>query len=243
MEKFILLTVLFFSSCAGGGPLTKTNAESLPERVIEQQPKVISNPKLSKMSDGSFLIPNLYWVPPRGVAEQNWEAVFGGTVVEVKKDKAEYSDQRSRKFVKGAIKVERIFLNLPDSVEVTIGSIIRSEDFDYLKKGDKVILFIHDIYESGYVRTEIKGTNSKLGFKVKDWNDPIVAALEKAAPCSKTRILWIEGHPEDFNVKVHDCYRERSAKILDDPQIAPVWSQLDPEGFQSLVEFRRLKQE
>ncbi len=232
MLKLILPAVILFSSCA----------VDVSEQIVEKQttPETISKVKLTKKSDGSFEFPTLYWAVPRGVAEQDWNAVFGGTVIEVKKESDDPYDKESRKFVSGAIKIEKTFLNLPDTSEISINSIVRSENFDGLKKGDKVIIFINGNYEGGYVRIEIDGTNSKLGFKVKDWSEAIVTALEKVAPCSKIETTWVEGHPEDFRAKMHDCLENRNKIILDDPQVAEIWKRYDPKGFQYLVELREM---
>ena len=234
ISKYFLLAVLLLNGCAAEIPVQETKAELAPE--------TISKVELMQLSNGSFLFPNLYWANPVGVAA-NWDAVYGGTVTEVKSESDDPADKDSRKFVEGAIKVEKIFLNLPDSSEIDIGSTIRSEDFDGLKKDDKVIVFINNKYEGGYVRVKIEGTNSKLGFKVKDWNDPIVSALEKVAPCDKIRIGWIEGFPKDFRAKLYDCYKERRNLIFDDPQISEIWKKNDPNGFQSLIESRQYENE
>jgi hypothetical protein len=231
--KFILLAVVLLSSCTKNVPVRDSKVGTIPE--------IVSKPDFIKKSDGSFEFPTLYWATPGGIAEKNWQAVFGGTVIEVENVQEKKSDgfPFPRKYVKGAVKVEKIFRNLPDSSEIAVGSVIRSEDFDGLKKGDKVVLFIEEIYEGGFVRIETDGTNSKLGFKVKDWNEPIIAALEKLTPCDKTEVVWVEGHPEDFKVKLYNC--DEKSRILDDPQIAEIWKRYDPLGFQSLVEMRKLR--
>ncbi len=240
MVKFILLAVVFLAGCAGSVSIPATRADSLTPASPTPEIEVVSKPELDRKPDGSFLIPTPYWANPRSVAAMPWHAVFGGTVIEVKNDSQKFSRFGDRKFISGALRVEKIFRNLPDSSEITVGSVIGSEDFDGLKKGDKAIFFVNEIYEGGFVRIEIEGTNSKLGFKVQDWNDPIVAVLEKLAPCDKTTVVWVEGHPEDFKAKLHAC--ERESKILDDPQIAEIWKRYDPRGFQSLVEFREFRE-
>ena len=229
---YFLSAVILLNGCAADFPIEETKNKPAPEHI--------SKIDLSKLSDGSFSISTIYWAGSRGVAEEDWQAVFGGTVVEVKEERADPKDLKSRKFVNGAIKIEKIFLNLPDTDEIGIGSIVRSEDFDEMKKGDKIIFFVNGIiYEGGYCRVEVAGTNSKLGFKVKDWNDPIVSAVEKTAACEKVRNIWIEGHRKDFTAKQHDCYEERNKLVLDDPQISGIWKQNDPQGFQRLIEFRQ----
>ncbi|HEY8559953.1 MAG TPA: hypothetical protein VIL74_06090 [Pyrinomonadaceae bacterium] len=244
MIKFILPAVFLLSGCPANFSIPATSADSPPPVSSTPANEVVSRPQLHKRPDGSFTIPTLYWATPQGVAGNGWEAVFGGTVVEVENVAEKKSDgfPFPRKYVQGAIKVEKIFRNLPDSTEITVGSVIRSEDFDGLKKGDKVVFFIDDIYEGGYVRVETAGTNSKLGFKVEDWNEPLVAALEKLAPCDKLRIERVEGHPEDFKARLHDCDGDRESKILDDPEIADIWKLRDPVGYQSLVEMRELRE-
>jgi hypothetical protein len=238
--KIVVFTAVFFLFGCFTDP-SVNNPVSEPNAYTEPAP--LSKPDFTKHSDGSYQFSTVYWASPRGVAEDDWMAVYGGTVTEVKNEVDDPSDETSRKFVSGSIRVQKIFRNLPDSSEIAIGSIIRSEDFDGLKKGDKAIVFIQDIYEGGFVRAEIAGANSKLGFKVETWNDPIVTTLEKVAPCDKIRIGWVEGHPKDFRAKLHDCLQERDQMILDDPQISEIWKQHDPEGFRTLLEWREMRDE
>ena len=232
MTKFILSLVIFLSGCA----------PNISEQNIEKDiaPKLVSTPESHKMSDGSFLLPTLYWANPLTVASEDWDAVFGGTVVKVSKESDYASDNLSRKYVSGAIKIEKIFLNFPDNSEISVNSVVRSEDSDGLKIGDKVIVFTDGFYEGSFVRVEIEGTNTRLGFKVKDWNEPIVNVLEKIAPCGKIGEIWVEGHSKDFRVKMYNCRDERNKMILDDPQIADIWRRYDPIGFQYLLELREL---
>jgi len=232
MTRFILSAVIFFNGCAA----------TVPEQNSEKNitPKLISKPESHKKSDGSFRFSTLYWATPRTVAGDDWHAVFGGTVIIVSKESDDPLDNSSRKYVSGAIKIEKVFLNLPDNSEISVNSVIRSEDFDDLKIGDKVIVFINVFYEGDFARVEIEGTNTKLGFKVKDWNEPIVSVLEQIAPCGKIQETWAEGHPEDFRVKMYNCFEERNRIILDEPQVAEIWKRYDPIGFQYLLELREL---
>ncbi|HQU93105.1 MAG TPA: hypothetical protein PLK77_12445 [Pyrinomonadaceae bacterium] len=238
--KIVVLAAVFFHFGCFTAPSVNV---PVSEPIAYTEPGKLSKPDFIKKSDGSYEFSTVYWATPRGVAEDDWKAVYGGTVTDVKKEVDDPSDETSRKFVSGSIRVEKIFRNLPDSSEIAIGSIVRSEDFDGLKKGDKAIIFIQDIYENGFVRAEIAGTNSKLGFKVETWNDPIVTALEKVARCGKIRIGWVEGHPKDFRAKLHDCYQELDQMILDDPQISEIWKLHDPEGFRRLLELRKMSDE
>jgi hypothetical protein len=236
--KYLLLaTVFLFNGC-------QADKVSEPDITTNTAPKAATRLELFKKPDGSFRFPTLYWTTPRGVAEEDWNAVFGGTVIKVETVREKKSDgfPFPRTYVKGALKVEKIFRDLPDSTEITVDSIIESEDFDGLKKGDKVIIFIQEIYEGGFVRIEVDGTNSKLGFKVKDWNEPIVTALEKIAPCYKINIGWVEGHAQNFRAKMYDCYKERNQMILGDPQVTETWKRSDPKGFQYLVDLSEMKE-
>lgn len=194
--------------------------------------------KAKRSVSGSF--PTLYWAVPRPIADTNWHAVFGGTVVSVKKEKQELSEDLSRKIVTGEIKIEKIFLNLPDGKPISINDQFFGEGFENLKKGDKVIVFINGFYEKEFVRIAIDGTNSALGLKVKDWNEPIVSVLEKIAPCSEIKETTPEGHKKDFLVKLYDCRAERDKMILEN---ALIWKRYDPKGVAELIEKRKFEEE
>jgi len=232
MLKLLLLAVVLFSSCAGDN-LAQTT-------VTETAPKLILTPKLRKNADGLIELPTLYWSTPRTLPAFDWYAVFGGTVINVKKESVKMSGDFSREYVSGALKIEKVFLNLPGSSEISINSVVTSENFDDLKKGDKVIIFINGFYEREFVRVEVEGTSSKLGFKVKDWNEPIVSVLEKIAPCNKTQEEWPEGHPRETRILMYNCGGDWDKFILDDPEISKVWKRYDPKGFEHLVEMRKL---
>jgi hypothetical protein len=76
--------------------------------------------------------------------------------------------------------VDKIFLNLPTRDDVVSSSIKRfkSEVFDGLTAGDKVIVFVNE-YDGGYGIIEVPDSNCKIGIKVKGWDDPIVGAVER----------------------------------------------------------------
>ena len=194
----------------------------------------------AKQRVSSFNFPTLYWAVPRPVAVTDWHAVFGGTVVKVKKEKQKFSEDLTRKFVGGEIEIERIFLNLPSGAAISVGDKFYGEDFENLKKGDKVIVFINGFYEKEFVRIKIDGTNSALGWKVKNWNEPIVAVLEKIAPCGKTEETRVEGHKRDFRTTLYDCREERDQMILEN---AEIWKRYDPKGFDELVERQKFLKE
>ncbi len=229
----LLLIVVFFGGCATDVP---------QQNVVENNaPVKISTPDPWFKRNNTVNIPTVYWAGPFTIPEEAWFAVYGGEVIEVKVERTDYSDNHSREFVSGKLKVEKIFLDLPENSDVSIGSVIGSEDFDGLKKGDKAIIFINGFYEKSFVHAEIAGTNSKLGFKVKDWNEPIVSVIEKIAPCDKIYTSLPDGH--NLNFRLYGCYGKRAAMILDDFQTAEIWKHYDPEGFQVLLERRRLAEE
>lgn len=187
---------------------------------------------------GSF--PTLYWAVPRPIARTDWHAVFGGTVIKVKKEKQDLTEDLSRKIVTGEIQIEKIFLNLPDGEPFSINERFFGEGFENLKKGDKVIVFVNGFYEKEFVRIAIDGTNSALGLKIKDWNEPIVALLEEIAPCEKIKETTPEGHKKDFRAKLYDCRAERDKMILEN---AAIWKRYDPKGFAELVEMKKFEEE
>lgn len=184
--------------------------------------------------------PTLYWAVPRPIAATDWHAVFGGTIVKVKKEKLKYSGDITREFVGGEVKIEKIFLDLPGGAKISIGEKFYGEDFENLKKGDKVIVFVNGFYERDFVRIKIDGTNSALGLKVKDWNEPIVPLLEKIAVCGKTKETWVEGHQPDFRTTLYDCRSERDKMILEN---APIWQRYDPKGVEELIERQKFLEE
>lgn len=195
-----------------------------------------------KVGVEGFGFATLYWAHPQFLTANDWQMVFAGTVVKVKSEKDRISDF-TRRFKTGEIKVERIFLDLPESEGAKPGDIYGSEGFDGLKRGDKVIVFIKAFYEEQFVRVDVADTNTRLGIKVKSWDDPIVAAVEKAAQCSKIIEITPQGHKKAFRVKMYDCESERNKLILEDKEIADVWRRFDPQGFQHLLEVQELRNE
>ncbi len=204
------------------------------------QTNVLASPPRQNREINKFGFANLYWAVPRPVVAENWHMVFGGSVRKVKSKSEKVTDDISRRYKYGEIKVERVFLDLPDGRKTLPGDIFVGEDFDGLKHGDTVIVFINAFYEKTFVRIQIAGTNTRLGFKIKSWNEPIVAAVEQATRCAKIRETTPEGHKKDFKVKMYDCTAERNEMILKDKKLADVWRQFDPQGFQYLLEMQEI---
>lgn len=209
------------------------NYESFAQTVVSKNVQTTQDGK-------SFGFPTIYWAVPSTVADSEWNAVFGGTVIKTKQEKEEGLGGHERKFVSGTLKVEKIFLNMPDHIEIKLDSIFEGESFEHLKKGDKVIVFVNSFFDKEFWIKTIEGTNSAMGFKVKTWNDPIGGVLEKAAPCSKTKNSWVEGHEKDFRVKLYDCRAERDKIILEN---AEIWKRYDPLGLDNLLERQKVLKE
>lgn len=169
-----------------------------------------------------------------------WDMVFAGTVVQVKSEKENMSGHYVRHFKTGKIKVARVFLNSATGQRIAIGDYFEGEGFEGSKRGDKVIVFIGaTYYEGSLARTDVAGTNSKLGFKIKSWDEPIVAAVEKVTRCTKIVEKWVEGHRPHFRAKVYDCQFERDKMIVEDKELANIWRRYDPQGIEFLLEVQR----
>lgn len=140
----------------------------------------------------------LYWAGPRSIICGDWKVVLEGTVLETYQQ--EGHDTHPEPFHMGTLKVERVFLNKPSPqvfFPTPMLKYYRSDAFDDLKVGDRIIVFIQE-YDGGYGVTWTLGSNSKLGIKIKSWDDPIVSALEKVVelPYNK-RIEFLKTHPEE----------------------------------------------
>ena len=228
-----LLMFVFAANCQKT-IVEKTSAQSVNVGKPSEKADTVSR------RNATFYFPTVYWAVSIPVAVTDWNAVFGGTVLRTKKEKQKGMGEFGRKYVSGEIKVDKVFLGLPDNSKLSTNGIISAEGFENLKKGDKVIVFVNGFYEREFVLQKIEGTNSALGFKIKDWNEPIVSVLEKAAPCSKIKDTWVEGHPADFRTKMYDCRAERDQIILEN---AEIWKRYDPHGFDQLLERQEILKE
>ncbi|HEV2864848.1 MAG TPA: hypothetical protein VGX48_27895 [Pyrinomonadaceae bacterium] len=124
----------------------------------------------------TFSVGVMYWATPRPVLCKDWYVVLGGTVVETHREEA--PELARQHFAAGTLKVERVFMSLPTEREAAPEGFayFKSEGFDGLRRGDKVIVFVNE-YDGGYGLVEAAGSNSKLGIKVRSWDEPIVEAV------------------------------------------------------------------
>lgn len=215
--------------------------QSQNDKHLQAQSVTSSTQMPRQQSDGNtFGVSHLYWASPRPLLMEEWDMVFAGTVVEVKSEKENMSGDFVRHFKTGKIKVARVFLDSATGKRIAIGDYFEGEGFDGSKRGDKVIVFINaSYYEESLARTDVEGTNSKLGFKIKNWDDPIVTAVEKVTRCTKIVDKWVEGHRQDFRAKVYDCKSERDKMLLEDKELADVWRRYDPQGIELLHDIQQ----
>jgi hypothetical protein len=87
-----------------------------------------------------------------------------------------------------------------------------SDGFEGLKRGDKVLVFVNE-YDGGYGIIEAAGSNCKLGIKVRDWDDPIIEAVE-----AMTRDPQMAKRPDD------------RIEVLKNPKYAEVWQRFSRKG-------------
>jgi hypothetical protein len=160
----------------------------------------------------------LYWATPTPILAREWRLVLGGTVVETHPDTAHYGDHK-KTFAAGTLRVEKIFLNLPTENYIVSPNVKRfkSDLFDGLKPGDKVIVFAVE-YDGGYGLIEVPDSNCKIGIKVDRWSDSIVGAVER----------MIERTPEGDWKSI--------AEMLGDPAYAEIWRPYSPRGIDHLLE-------
>lgn len=166
----LTLLLLALVTCApardGAPPQATPRAQTGPARPT---------PTPGAASD-TFSVGVMYWATPRPVLCKDWHVVLGGTVIETHKETA--PELAKQHFTAGTLKVERVFLSLPTEREAAPAGFayFKSEGFEGLKRGDKVIVFVNE-YDGGYGIVEAAGSNSRLGIKVRSWDDTIVEAV------------------------------------------------------------------
>lgn len=158
-----------------------------------------------------------YWANPVPLLCKEWYVVVGGTVLE--KHKTPGYGAHPKPFTEGTLRVERVFISLPTKRQTAPQEMkyFKSDGFEDLKVGDKVIVFVNE-YDGGYGIVEAMDSNCKLGIKVRDWNEPIVGAVEKIAA--------------DTEMAVH--YDKRS-EILKARQYANIWRPYSKRGIDYLL--------
>lgn len=216
-------------------------SKSQNDKHLQAQSVTSSAQMPRQQSEGNtFGVSHLYWASPRPLLMEEWDMVFAGTVVEVKSETQNMSGNFVRHLKTGKIKVARVFLDSATGERIAIGDYFEGEGFDGSKRGDKVIVFVSaSYYEGSLARADVAGTNSKLGFKIKSWDEPIVTAVEKLTRCMKVVEKWVEGHRQDFRAKVYDCKSERDEMILEDKELAEIWRRYDPHGIEILLDVQQ----
>lgn len=205
--------MLLLVVAAGACPLAR---EAPPQqqdaRPSAQEARPTPTPSPRGAASDTFSAGVMYWATPLPVLCRDWYVVLGGTVIETHREVIpELAKQR---YTAGTLKVERVFLSLPTEKEPAPAGFtyFKSDGFEGLRRGDKVIVFVGE-YDGGYGIVEAAGSNSKLGIKVRSWDEPIVKAVE-----ALTRDPQGARLPGD---RVED---------LRDPARAKVWRPFDGKG-------------
>jgi len=126
---------------------------------------------------GVFRTGLMYWAPERPLLCKDWRVVVAGTVKETHVEKTR--DHPVKELTHGTAAIEKILLKKPTpKQEFVTASTLKSDGFDGLNRGDKVIVFV-DEYDGGYGIQPVIGSNCRIGIKVESFDDPIVGAIEK----------------------------------------------------------------
>ena len=209
---WMLPLLLVLVTCA---PVRKSPAQATPVATQSVPNAAQSAPTAATpqaVASDTFSAGVMYWATPRPVLCKDWYVVIAGTVSETHlKVIPELAKQR---FTEGTLKVERVLLSLPTEREAAPANFayFKSDGFEGLKCGDKVIVFVNE-YDGGYGIIEAAGTNSKLGIKVRSWDDPVVGAIEAI-----TRDARMAKYPDD------------RIELLKDPKYAKIWREFSGKG-------------
>ena len=158
--------------------------EEKPEAEADAAQALAAVPEGEVDTAGALMLPAMHWAPARPVLDPDPILLVGGTVRDVKKTRAEDADVRGEPWIVSArIEVEEVYADrLPKARDgektAPLGTrkFVVAELADGLAVGDKVIVYGVD-YEGAQALVEREGSNARLGIKVVDWSDPVVAAV------------------------------------------------------------------
>ncbi|HEX8558034.1 MAG TPA: hypothetical protein VF668_08040 [Pyrinomonadaceae bacterium] len=205
MNRRALAWLLLFAlaACTAGQSVPRERAAPAPSQ----------EPAPRRAAAETFSAGHMYWATPQPVLCKDWYVVLGGAVVETHREAM--PGLTKERHTAGTLRVERVFMSLPTKNEAAPGAGVayfKSEAFDGLKRGDKVIVFVNE-YDGGYGIVEAAGSNTKLGIKVRSWDDPIVRAVE-----TLTRDPQAARFPEGRR------------EVLKDPEQAKAWRPFAGKG-------------
>lgn len=199
-----MLLLLVLVTCA---PIQKSPPQATTQATKSETntapPATTTTPQV--VASDTFSAGVMYWATPLPVLCKDWYVVIAGTVLEIHQEVVpELAKQR---YTAGTLKVDRVLLSLPTEKEAAPLNFVyfKSDGFEGLKRGDKVIVFVNE-YDGGYGIIEAAGSNSKLGIKVRNWDDPIVRAVEAITRDARTAKF-----PGD------------RVELLKDPEYAKIW--------------------
>lgn len=156
-------------------PSANDGKASAPAGAQPAEPAQARIPMGHVDSTDALLLGRMYWVGSRYLLGRDHGLVVTGTVREMATMKPDNPSLRGRQWtVEARIEVHTIFV---DSKRPPVApKFVVSELASGLHVGDKVIVF-GTKYEGSYGQIEALGSNSRLGIKIEDWSDPIVATL------------------------------------------------------------------
>ncbi|MBX7220644.1 MAG: hypothetical protein K1Y36_11910 [Blastocatellia bacterium] len=120
----------------------------------------------------------MYWAPPQAIPDMDWYLVVAGTVETLHRESV--ASLPNQLVMVGTLRVKRIFRHLPTRNYPNPQPFdrLRVGGLNGLKPGDNVLLFAIE-YDGGYGLLEAAHSNCKIGIKLHNWHDPIVASVER----------------------------------------------------------------
>lgn len=142
------------------------------------------------------------WVSQTVLTGGRWAVVLAGTVTETHKERDPFY---GGDVVSGTLKINKVLLQRGTRDKIfKSASFMTSRGFDGLEVGDKILVFVVE-YDGGYGIPNYHGSGSKLGIKVRDFDEPILSAVEAMIQ-----------HPE--------------RNMLKNKRHLAAWQRCDPEG-------------